>query len=70
MNMQLKNIRGVQDDDVWAAADQLIGEGLRPTIERVRMKMGRGSPNTVSPMLDACLPAWGPAWALAAMHRL
>ena len=51
--MQIKSIRGVQDEDVWAAADQLIGEGLRPTIERVRLKMGRGSPNTVSPMLDA-----------------
>ncbi|MDQ3060709.1 MAG: DNA-binding protein [Pseudomonadota bacterium] len=34
------------------AADALVAEGLRPTIERVRQKIGRGSPNTVSPMLD------------------
>lgn len=51
--MQQKNTRGVQQDDVWAAADALIAEGLRPTIERVRLKMGRGSPNTVSPLLEA-----------------
>ena len=52
--MQSKSTRGVQQEDVWAAADALIAEGLRPTIERVRQKIGRGSPNTVSPMLAAC----------------
>lgn len=51
--MQLKSARGVQQADVWAAADALIAEGLRPTIERVRLKIGRGSPNTVSPLLEA-----------------
>ena len=51
--MQMKSTRGVQQEEVWAAADNLVAEGLRPTIERVRQKMGRGSPNTVSPMLDA-----------------
>ena len=50
--MQLKSTRGVQQEDVHEAADALIAEGLRPTIERVRKKIGRGSPNTVSPMLD------------------
>lgn len=50
--MQFKNSRGVQQDDVWRAADALIAEGLRPTIERVRLKIGRGSPNTVSPLLE------------------
>lgn len=50
--MQFKSARGVQQADVSEAADALIAEGLRPTIERVRQKMGRGSPNTVSPMLD------------------
>lgn len=44
--------RGVQQEDVWSAADSLIADGLRPTIERVRQKIGRGSPNTVSPMLE------------------
>lgn len=57
--MQLKSTRGVQQEEVWAAADQLVGDGLRPTIERVRLKMGRGSPNTVSPMLDAWFASLG-----------
>lgn len=57
--MQLKSARGVQQTDVWAAADQLVGEGLRPTIERVRLKMGRGSPNTVSPLLDGWFATLG-----------
>ncbi len=57
--MQPKSARGVQQADIWAAADELIAEGLRPTIERVRQKMGRGSPNTVSPMLDAWFASLG-----------
>jgi chromosome segregation ATPase len=44
--------RGVQEADVWGAADVLLSKGLRPTIERVRQQIGRGSPNTVSPMLE------------------
>ena len=44
--------RGIQEADVFAAADALLAEGQRPTIERVRLKIGRGSPNTVSPMLE------------------
>lgn len=50
--MQPNSSRGIQEEDVRLAADALIAEGLRPTIERVRQKIGRGSPNTVSPMLD------------------
>ncbi len=45
--------RGVQQEDVWAAADAVLSLGERPTIERVRQQLGRGSPNTVGPMLDA-----------------
>lgn len=45
--------RGITVEDVWQAADELLLEGQRPTIERVRQKIGRGSPNTVSPHLDA-----------------
>ena len=44
--------RGIQEAQVWEAADALLQEGLRPTIERVRHKIGSGSPNTVSPMLE------------------
>jgi chromosome segregation ATPase len=58
--MQSKSTRGVQQDEIWAAADALLKGGLRPTIERVRQKMGRGSPNTVSPMLEAWFASLGP----------
>ena len=42
-----KTTRGVQEQDVWAAADAVLLQGERPTIERVLQHMGRGSPNTV-----------------------
>lgn len=45
--------RGITEKDVFTACDALVLAGERPTIERVRLKIGRGSPNTVSPMLDA-----------------
>lgn len=51
---------GVQLEDVLGVADALVAEGLKPTIERVRQRLGGGSPNTVSAMLDewfARLPA-------------
>lgn len=54
-----KSTRGIQESDVWAAADALIAQGLRPTIERVRQHIGRGSPNTVSPMLEAWFATLG-----------
>lgn len=44
--------RGITENEVWKACDALLLEGARPTIERVRQKLGRGSPNTVSPMLE------------------
>lgn len=44
--------RGITEDEVWKACDALLLEGARPTIERVRLKLGRGSPNTVGPMLE------------------
>jgi hypothetical protein len=45
--------RGVQQEDVDGAADALLMEGQRPTVERVRMKIGSGSPNNVGPMLES-----------------
>lgn len=51
--MQQKSSRGVQQHEVDAAADALLAQQLRPTIERVREKLGRGSPNTIAPMLEA-----------------
>lgn len=45
--------RGITSADVDRAADSLLREGQRPTIEKVRLKIGRGSPNTINPLLDA-----------------
>ena len=47
-----RSSRGIQYEDVAQAADALLQEGARPTIERIRLRLGRGSPNTVSPMLE------------------
>lgn len=63
--MQLKSTRGVQQDEVWAAADALLAEQARPTIERVRQKLGRGSPNTVAPMLESWFASLGQRLGLA-----
>lgn len=64
--------RGISSTDVDRAADALLRAGQRPTIDKVRLKIGRGSPNTITPLLDdwwsrlaARLDA-GPA----ALHRL
>jgi chromosome segregation ATPase len=51
--------RGITETDVWKAADVLLLEGARPTIERVRQKLGRGSPNTVSPYLETWFRSLG-----------
>lgn len=51
--------RGITENDVFTACDALLLAGERPTIERVRQKIGRGSPNTVSPMLDAWFKGLG-----------
>lgn len=64
--------RGVGAADVERAADALLRAGERPTVERVRQKIGRGSPNTINPLLDA----WWKRLAgrldagPAALHRL
>lgn len=50
---------GISETDVWGAADALLLEGARPTIERVRQKIGRGSPNTVSPYLETWFRSLG-----------
>lgn len=45
--------RGIQQDQVDAAADALLLRGERPTIERIRAELGTGSPATVNRLLDA-----------------
>ena len=63
---------GIRQSDVSHAADTLLRAGNRPTVEKVRAKIGRGSPNTINPMLDAWWKTLsarldsGPA----ALHRL
>src|SRR3984957_7073838 len=64
--------RGIVQSDVSHAAASLLRAGDRPTIEKIRAKIGRGSPNTINPMLDAWWKTLsarldsGPA----ALHRL
>jgi uncharacterized coiled-coil protein SlyX len=64
--------RGVTQSDVSHAADSLLRAGERPTIDKVRAKIGKGSPNTINPLLDA----WWKTLAArldsgpAALHRL
>lgn len=57
--MPYRSPRGIQYEDVAQAADALLQEGARPTIERIRLRLGRGSPNTVSPMLERWFGALG-----------
>lgn len=44
--------RGITETDVLEAADAVLARGERPTIERVRQELGRGSPNTVNRHLE------------------
>jgi hypothetical protein len=63
---------GIRQSDVSHAADTLLRAGDRPTVQKIRTKLGRGSPNTINPMLDAWWKTLsarldaGPA----ALHRL
>ncbi|RMP32978.1 DNA-binding protein [Pseudomonas coronafaciens] len=45
---------GVPENDVFAASDAVLARGERPTVERVRMELGRGSPARVGSLLDQC----------------
>jgi chromosome segregation ATPase len=60
-----RSTRGVQQEEVTAAADALLAERVRPTIERVRLKLGRGSPNTVAPMLEQWFAGLAPRLGVA-----
>lgn len=44
---------GVPESDVFAAADRVLERGERPTVERVRIELGRGSPARVGQLLEA-----------------
>jgi len=44
---------GVPEAEVFAAADRVLERGERPTVERVRLELGRGSPARVGQLLEA-----------------
>lgn len=44
--------RGITEIDVHTAADALVANGERPTVERIRAHLGTGSPNTVTRWLE------------------
>ena len=43
---------GVPENEVFAAADAVLARGERPTVERVRLELGRGSPARAGGLLD------------------
>lgn len=43
---------GVPETEVYAAADAVLARGERPTVERVRLELGRGSPARVGQLLE------------------
>ncbi|MDE2278182.1 MAG: DNA-binding protein, partial [Xanthomonadaceae bacterium] len=43
---------GVPEHEVFAAADAVLARGERPTVERVRTQLGRGSPARVGQLLE------------------
>jgi hypothetical protein len=51
--------RGITQEQVNTAADALLLAGERPTIERVRVALGTGSPNTLIRLLDVWWAALG-----------
>ncbi|MGX9720077.1 DNA-binding protein [Stenotrophomonas acidaminiphila] len=44
--------RGITESDVHTAADAVVANGERPTVERIRAHLGTGSPNTVVRWLE------------------
>lgn len=44
--------RGITETDVHTAADELVAAGERPTVDRIRARLGTGSPNTVTRWLE------------------
>lgn len=48
--------KGISEIDVHQAADALVTQGERPTVERIRAHLGTGSPNTVTRWLETW---WG-----------
>lgn len=50
--MLSSRVNALTETDVASAADRILRKGQRPTIERLRAELGRGSPNALGPWLD------------------
>lgn len=48
----LRRAPRIKEEEVHTIADQLLLEGHRPSVERIRVQLGRGSPNTIALFLD------------------
>ncbi|CAE1136382.1 DNA-binding protein [Xanthomonas euroxanthea] len=62
--------RGVTESDVHEAADALVADGERPTVERIRAHLGTGSPNTVVRWLETWWQGLGPRLATDRQIRI
>lgn len=58
--------RGITQSDVDRAADTLLAQGERPTVDRIRQFLATGSPNTVTRLLDVWWKALGGRLATSA----
>lgn len=50
--LALRRAPRIREEEVRQTADALLLDGGRPTVERVRARLGRGSPNTIALFLD------------------
>ncbi|PPU67291.1 DNA-binding protein [Xanthomonas pisi] len=62
--------RGITESDVHGAADALVADGERPTVERIRAHLGTGSPNTVVRWLETWWQGLGPRLATDCQVRI
>ncbi|WP_237474909.1 MULTISPECIES: DNA-binding protein [Xanthomonas] len=62
--------RGITESDVHGAADALVADGERPTVERIRAHLGTGSPNTVVRWLETWWQGLGPRLATDRQVRI
>ncbi|MEB2230974.1 DNA-binding protein [Xanthomonas campestris pv. campestris] len=62
--------RGITESNVHGAADALVADGERPTVERIRAYLGTGSPNTVVRWLETWWQGLGPRLATDRQVRI
>ncbi|CAD0333645.1 MULTISPECIES: DNA-binding protein [Xanthomonas] len=62
--------RGITESDVHGAADELVADGERPTVERIRAHLGTGSPNTVVRWLETWWQGLGSRLAMNRQVRI